>query len=179
MNGLLSNFGFIDQSLFLFVYNLPHYYLITIFFGVVSALGSYGFVWLVMAFALLNKRRKYLINFICAFVLLTVTVFVLQKLFGRLRPYNALEAVSYLGFVDPGGYSFPSYHATTSFFSAYIFGGMFKKYRTWFFSLAALISISRVYLGAHYFGDVVAGAVLGVFFARIFSSFLTKRFERN
>jgi undecaprenyl-diphosphatase len=36
-----------------------------------------------------------------------------------------------------------------------------------FFSLAGMVGFSRIYVGAHYPGDVISGAVLGVTFSEM------------
>jgi undecaprenyl-diphosphatase len=43
-----------------------------------------------------------------------------------------------------------------------------------FFGLASLVAFSRIYLGAHYPGDVLSGSFLGVVLARIYSQVLHK-----
>lgn len=146
-----------DEQFFLLIYNLPHPYFLNLFFSLVSAVGSYGIIWLVFGMFLKKKLKYYL-----GVVLLTLLVFSLQNVIGRLRPYEALQGVFYLGFIDPGGYSFPSYHGATSFFGAVFLGEKLKKYKVYFFVLAVLISFSRIYLGAHYLTDVLAGAIIGV-----------------
>ena len=60
------------------------------------------------------------------------------------------------------GRSFPSGHAATSFAAACALGSVWPRRRPAFFSLATLVSLSRVYLGAHEPADILAGAVLGI-----------------
>ena len=69
--------------------------------------------------------------------------------------------LEFISFQHIESYSFPSGHATEAFVGAIIIG---KKYgHLWLFILLALvISFSRVYIGVHYPGDVLAGALLGV-----------------
>ncbi|MFA6513419.1 MAG: phosphatase PAP2 family protein, partial [Patescibacteria group bacterium] len=44
----------------------------------------------------------------------------------------------------------------------------FDKKRRWFYYIiAVLISYSRIYLGCHYFLDVVAGTILGFVISKI------------
>ena len=57
-------------------------------------------------------------------------------------------------------YSFMSQAASISFFSAKYFGDEYG-YKPLFYTWATLVSWARVYKGAHYPGDVIAGGVLG------------------
>lgn len=62
----------------------------------------------------------------------------------------------------PATYSFPSGHAAVSFACATVLALAVPRLRVPLYALAALIAFSRVYVGVHYPGDVVAGAVLGI-----------------
>lgn len=57
--------------------------------------------------------------------------------------------------------TFPSGHAQTAFSVAALMALLFRRHRAWWFSWAALAGISRVYLGAHFPLDVLAGAGIG------------------
>ena len=59
-------------------------------------------------------------------------------------------------------YSFPSGHATVSFACATTLALAVPRLTWPLFTLATLISFSRVYVGVHYPLDVLAGAALGV-----------------
>lgn len=74
----------------------------------------------------------------------------------RPRPYDAL--VSHLLISPTADPSFPSDHATAAFAIAfsYIFLGWSRVGPT-FLTLAILVALSRVYVGAHYVGDVMGG----------------------
>jgi membrane-associated phospholipid phosphatase len=79
----------------------------------------------------------------------------------RLRPYLAHPAHAHLLVARSHDPSFPSDHATGAFALA---AGLWLYDRTLgtiLLVLAALVSFSRVYVGTHYPGDVVAGALLG------------------
>jgi undecaprenyl-diphosphatase len=84
----------------------------------------------------------------------------LKELVGRVRPPFADPTVAALSAV-PQTPSFPSGHATTAFAAAAAIGALHPRLRRPLFALAALVGISRVYLGVHYALDVVAGAALG------------------
>ncbi|MBK8556199.1 MAG: phosphatase PAP2 family protein [Lewinellaceae bacterium] len=64
-----------------------------------------------------------------------------------------------------GGYSFTSSHAANHFavavFLAAVFGGLSRWLRPGLLLWAAVISFAQVYVGVHYPGDVLAGALLG------------------
>lgn len=69
-----------------------------------------------------------------------------------------------------GSYSFPSNHALNNFAAAIFFYRLFPNLKWVLFISAALISISRVYLGLHYPSDIFGGAVIGLAFGYLFSS---------
>jgi membrane-associated phospholipid phosphatase len=90
---------------------------------------------------------------------------LIKPLVGRLRPKLLFEANLY-GF-DPFriGYeynSFPSGHATTVFALAAALSFFSPRWRLPLFSFAAVVGLSRIIVGAHYFSDVMAGAYVGV-----------------
>lgn len=62
----------------------------------------------------------------------------------------------------PADASFPSGHAATAFAAAGVVAIRYPALRVPLLVLAALIALSRVYLGVHYPLDVVAGATLGL-----------------
>lgn len=85
---------------------------------------------------------------------------LLKELVDRARPALADPAVTALT-ATPDSPSFPSGHATTAFAAAAAVGALHPRLRWPLFTLAALVGLSRIYLGVHYIFDVVAGAALG------------------
>lgn len=79
----------------------------------------------------------------------------------RIRPYDG--GVSHLLIGPSADPSFPSDHATATFAiaAAFLLHGM-RCMGLCFLAAAALIAVSRVYIGTHYVGDVLGGAATGI-----------------
>lgn len=93
----------------------------------------------------------------------------------RLRPTNdpslkdmVLTVNGYTG----GAFGFYSGHASNSFVVAVFVVSLLRKGRNFLipicFGFALLVSYSRIYLGVHYPGDVLAGAIAGSLIALVF-----------
>lgn len=68
-----------------------------------------------------------------------------------------------------GGHSFPSSHATNMFSAATFLSSFMPGWGSVLYPLAALTGYSRVYCGVHFPGDVLAGALWGIFLGFLFS----------
>ncbi|MBR6639159.1 MAG: phosphatase PAP2 family protein [Muribaculaceae bacterium] len=85
----------------------------------------------------------------------------------RLRPSNILNLISpEVHIVDGyrgGAYGFPSCHAANSFALATFLSLLFsaRRFTIFIYVWAFLNSYSRLYLGVHYPGDLIIGAMVG------------------
>lgn len=92
---------------------------------------------------------------------------LIRPLTERLRPTNLENPISaFIHIVDDyrgGRYGFPSCHAANSFALATFLSVLFTKRRFTFFifTWAFITSYSRMYLGVHYPGDLLVGAIIG------------------
>ena len=96
-----------------------------------------------------------------AFAVASLLSDAVKALVGRERPPVADAGISALIHL-PGDPSFPSGHAATAFAAAGVVALRYPALRLPLLGLAALIALSRVYLGVHYPLDVIAGAALGL-----------------
>jgi len=90
-----------------------------------------------------------------------------KEVFERFRPTHNPEIQHLVHIVNDyrgGSYGFVSNHAANSFSLAMFISLLFKnRYVTIsIFFWALLVSYSRIYLGVHYPGDILGGAVLGI-----------------
>lgn len=85
---------------------------------------------------------------------------VVKELVRRPRPPQFLVG-SVSAAAAPEGLSFPSGHATAAFALAAVLSACWPRHRAWWWTLAAGVAFSRIYLGVHFPSDCLAGAVLG------------------
>ncbi len=86
---------------------------------------------------------------------------VLSHLSGQVRPFQSHQVHQLIPH-EPG-VSLPSDHATAAFTIAFaVFAFVSRRWGVALAVAAAVIGGARVWVGVHYPGDIVAGAVIGV-----------------
>lgn len=160
---MLERINAIDTGIISYVCGNLRFGFLTSIMVVITTLGEYGGVWLIagLVLAFMKKYRRQGITILCSLAAcFVINNLVLQNIFQRVRPFNAIAGVEALVHM-PSSFSFPSGHTSSAFASAFAIRYTMGKKAWWVFILAALIGISRVYLGVHYPTDVIAGAAVG------------------
>lgn len=85
---------------------------------------------------------------------------VIRFVYNRPRPFIALD---FIPLVSENSYSFPSGHAAVFFAVAGAVWLYDKKWGSRFFISAALMGLARIFAGAHWPSDILAGALVGLF----------------
>ncbi|WP_417308679.1 phosphatase PAP2 family protein [Devosia sp.] len=114
-----------------------------------------------------------------------ITATLLKRLIGRGRPETWTEQVGLAFRTNWSAYdyqSFPSGHATTAFAFSLVIAMLWPRLTWPALIIGTLIAMSRVFVGAHYPTDILAGAVLGTFGAYAIRNLFVARgwlFARN
>jgi undecaprenyl-diphosphatase len=127
----------------------------------------------ILGYLVYQHRWKALWILLGAVVLVTMSdqaSVLFKDAFERLRPCHQPHLAGMVHLVNDycgGTYGFVSSHAANHFAVAFFTALWIKEKWYWIFILlwAALVSYSRIYLGVHFPGDVMGGAVLGILLA--------------
>lgn len=133
----------------------------------ITYLGSFGFIWIVIAVLFASRKGTRPIAFVMTATLLLGLLVgngLLKNLVRSSRPAWDDEQVELL-IERPKDYSFPSCHTLSSFGAATAIFLFDKKLGFLAYCLAFLIGFSRLYLFVHYLIDVIAGAIIGIVLA--------------
>ena len=135
-----------------------------------TSLGNGGFFWVALSLILLipkRTRKAGLVSLISMAACFIVVNFGIKPAVARLRPY---DVYSYLHSVVPPqkDFSFPSGHTANGFACSLILLRMLpKKAGIPLVILAAVIALTRLYVGVHYPSDVITGFLIALLLSEI------------
>lgn len=130
-----------------------------------TTLGNSGLLWIVLCLGMLlfsRTRRAGAAGLLALLCSLLLTNGLLKHLAQRIRPWHILEGLIPLVYEgDPN--SFPSGHTSAAFAAAVAWLHALPK--RWMKAIglvmAALMGLSRLYVGVHFPTDVLCGALVG------------------
>ncbi len=129
-----------------------------------TQLGNMGVALVVAGLLYLNNSERLALELVLGLLTLWFVVETVKAIADRARPFANLQDVRIIGWRALGR-SFPSGHTAQAFFVASLFIHHFQ-FVPWvdvaLYLVAALVGVTRMYVGAHYPRDVIAGALLGL-----------------
>lgn len=175
----------LDQQLFLWLNGLHADWLDPIMLAITGR-NIWIPLYAVILFLVIRKLKWQSWSMILGFALLITLADqaasgLFKPFFERLRPcYEpAIQEMVHLVKYCGGQYGFASSHASNTFALAFFLFFIYRNiYTKWMIVWAVLVSYSRIYVGVHYPGDIIMGAILGVI-AAIITYLLYKRIFPN
>jgi len=112
-----------------------------------------------------DEKRRWVLPLWLTLGVSAIVGFLLKVTVQRLRPFQIgivsllpqLQKASY----DIWNFSFPSNHSMLAFCVVPILSEQYPKLKKVWIAAAVLIAISRIYLGLHFFSDVIVGGAIG------------------
>ena len=146
-------------------------------------------LYVIFLYFLYKNFNKKSLFYILLFVALGITASdqianIFKFGFERLRPCHDPSLEGLLREVKCGGkFGFYSAHSSNSFFVAtyltILLGKKIKQLPYFLFVWAAIVAYSRVYLGMHFPGDIIVGAIMGILLALFFGTLAKKVIKKS
>ncbi len=112
-----------------------------------------------------KTRNSYAFFVLCSVLAASVVGKVLKIVIGRMRPvfFEALDKTGFVPFSTDWAFnSMPSGHTFASFAGLVMLGLLAPKIKWFTWTLAIIIGLSRICVGAHWPSDVIFGAFIGM-----------------
>ena len=164
----------IDTKLFFFVNNGLSNPVLDWLMPIITTKQNWYPLFLIIIVGLLwkgGKQGRIVVLLLIPVIVLSdqISASVIKPLVDRVRPCEAFESLGTVHMLigKKTSPSFPSSHAANSFAAAALFAFFYPKRQWIYYTIAAIVGFSRIYVGVHYPFDVLAGAILGLFCAAV------------
>ncbi len=168
----------IDNTIGEFIISLRNDSLNNTMIIITNISGAYALVALSLLILIIIKKKRIPLLITINLIMVTIVSQIAKFIIKRPRPIN-------ISLVEPIGYSYPSGHSMVSMaYFGFLLYLTYKKVNnkplkyfliTILTLLIIAIGFSRIYLGVHYFSDVLGGYLLSLSYLFIFIT-LTKKF---
>ena len=133
------------------------------------------FFFIATIFLFKKSRKRWILPLTLSFLVSWSYSFIIKQIVHRNRPFQdgvvQIFKISFMYLKNSFGSwnsSFPSMHAVMVFAGLPVIYKEYKKFSAVWLVFALLVAISRIYFGAHYFTDVITGAIIGLLIGQIF-----------
>ncbi|CAA0125316.1 Phosphatidylglycerophosphatase B [Halioglobus japonicus] len=160
---MLSQLNHYDQQLFVRVFSPRRSHLAITLTKIISRSGEGGLHVLVLLLAWQSQSPLFgslCLLLLTAFATERAVHWVLKNAFQRPRPQPTNSASESLATAS-SKFSFPSGHSSRAFLLATVLLVIYGPAASLAYLWAAAVALSRVVLGVHYPGDIIAGAAVG------------------
>jgi undecaprenyl-diphosphatase len=173
----------IDESLFLFLNGLHNDVFDFIMHWITYQQTWYPFYLLLVIWMIWKYKSNAVVPILVIVLAITIsdqfTSSFMKPFFERLRPCHDPSISHLVHVVDGcgGQYGFASSHASNSFALATLLFLFFRsefKYTSILFIWAGVVAYSRIYVGVHFPGDIIVGALVGFIVGLILFSLYSK-----
>ena len=168
---MLDKLDLWDRAAFLFLNGIHSPFWDQVMFWVSGKLTWLPLYLLIAGYLVYRFRWKSILIILLAVALVTLSdwtsVHLFKNVFHRLRPCHNPDICDLVHLVNNhrgGQYGFISSHAANTFAVAGFTAAIIRNryYTAGIIGWAVLVSYSRIYLGVHYPGDILGGAMLGL-----------------
>lgn len=168
----------IDQFIFLMINNTLSNPVFDVFFPYITKMQNWYIpILVILLIFLIKAKNKKQAGIVIGLAILTVAIAdplcvrVLKPFFHRFRPCHPsyfqdgkhlFLTGGHFFFGEKTSLSLPSAHAMNNFAQAMHLALWYPAKKIWFFTIASLVALSRVYVGVHYPFDILLGSLLGI-----------------
>jgi undecaprenyl-diphosphatase len=161
----------LDARIYMAVNAAPHPGWLDSIAWVIALITVGGWIWVIgtlLAYLLRVPRSRHAMKYLLPSVVgaTWAVEYPIKAYFRRRRPFVEIVRALVIG-KKPGSWSFPSGHTAASFAGAWVLSTVWPRRAPAFFSIASTVGLSRIYVGAHYPGDVASGACAGMLLSEL------------